>query len=389
MKEKYIIHCLTVLLAGLTILITGCTGEDVNASVQAPPPSVTVSTPVTRKLTHFAEFTGTTEAFESVDIRARVEGILTRVHFTPGAQVEKGQVLYTIDPAPYRALLKEARANLAIQKADRELARATSLRREQAFKDKAVSEVAVIQARADLAAATARVESAEAAVTRAVLDMSYTRVTAPISGRIGLNRVDAGNLVGAGERTLLTAIVRDDSVYAYFTVNERDLLRYRELLGAQPSPARTGTPVFLGLANQDDRPYRGRIDYIHNRMDNTSGTIRVRGIFANPDHDLLPGLYVKIRIPLGVPREALLVPETALGRDQKGHFLLVADADNKVRYLPVATGPREGQMRVITRGLTPGDRVIVNGIQKARPGALVTVEKISGTATTASAGASA
>ncbi|MCG8617546.1 MAG: efflux RND transporter periplasmic adaptor subunit [Desulfobacterales bacterium] len=379
-NKTFKIHaCLLTLLILLSAVTAGCTREDANASAPAPPPpGVTVSRPLQKYLTHFTEYTGTTEALETVSIRARVEGTLTGVHFTPGDAVEKGQLLYTIDPADYQATLDEAKATLAIREAELELAAATLLRREKAYKDRAVSEVAVIQARADLSSAKAGRAAARAAIRRAAIDLSHTRITAPISGKTSLNLVDAGNLVGAGEYTLLTSIVRDDHIYAYFTVNERDLLRFRQAMTSnatpsEPSPAAEDTPVLLGLANQEGHPFEGKIDYIDPQVDTASGTIRVRGIFPNPDHRILPGLYARVKVPTGAPRSELLVPDTAVSRDQKGYYLLVADPYDKVKYQPVETGPLAGHLRVIRQGIKPGDRIIINGLQKARPGSPVSV----------------
>lgn len=366
--------CLLTLLMILSALTAGCTRQNANASAPVlPPPSVNVSRPILKDITHFTEYTGATEALEVVNIQARVEGTLSGIHFTPGDFVEKGQLLYTIDPNDYKASLEEAQATLAIREAELKLAEATLLRREKAYKDRAVSEVAVIQARADLSTAKAGRAAARAAAKRAAIDLSHTRITAPISGKTSLNRVDAGNLVGAGEYTLLTTIVQDDHVYAYFNVNERALLHYREILTSQPSPAAEDTCVFLGLANQEDYPFKGKIDYIDPQVDTASGTIRVRGIFPNSDHRLLPGLYARIKIPTGAPRLELLVPDTAVGRDQKGYFLLVADPYDKVRYQPVEPGPLVSGLRVIRQGIKADDRIIVKGIQKARPGSPVSV----------------
>ena len=370
--QLYALLLLTLLLPALG----GCSREPANASPSPPqPPTVTVRKPLQKSVTHFAEFTGTTEAMESVTIRARVEGVLEKIHFTAGDVVKKGELLYSIDAKPYETRLAEAEADLAIRKAELKLAETTSRRRENAFKDKAVSEVAVIEANANLATAKAAISAAAAAVSRAKLDLSYTRIEAPIGGRIGRSMVDSGNLVGAGERTRLTTIVCDQSVYAYFTVSERDLLHYRQMRDSQPSPASGETPVFLGLADQAGYPFEGRIDYIHNRVDAATGTIRVRAVFPNPDHRLLPGLFARIRVPIGNAQEALLVPETALGRNQQGHYLLVADKENKVRYQPVTTGALIDNLRVVSQGIAAQDRVIVNGLQKARPGAAVTPQE--------------
>ena len=365
--------CSLLVLAGLFSILAGCSREPANASLTAPPPpAVTVSKPLQKTVTHYAEFSGTTEARESVTVRARVEGVLEKIHFSPGAVVKAGDLLYSIDARPYETRLEEAKADLAIRKAELQLAEATGYRLQRAFKDKAVSEVAVIEAEANLSTARAAVDAARAAVTRATLDLSYTRVKAPISGRIARSMVDTGNLVGAGERTVLTTIVQDDPIYAYFTVSERDLLYYQQQLDSQPSPTSGDTPVFLGLANQSGYPFEGHIDYIHNRVNAETGTIRIRAIFPNPDHRLLPGLFARVRVPIGNATNELLVPNTALGRDQQGHYLLIADAENTVRHQPVTTGALIDGMRVISKGIAPDDRIIVNGLQKARPGAPVT-----------------
>ncbi|MCG8549857.1 MAG: efflux RND transporter periplasmic adaptor subunit [Desulfobacterales bacterium] len=348
--------------------LSGCKNQSANANAPAPPPpTVTVSTPLVKDVVHYAEFTGTTEAVESVVIRARVEGYLEKIHFTEGAMVEKGQLLFTIDDKPYQAKLEEALADLAMQQAELEQTRATKIRKENALRDNAVSEVEVIDARAELGKAQARVKAAKAAIRTAKLDISYTRVKSPISGRIGRRMVDVGNLVGAGERTELAGIVKDDPIYAYFTISERSWIRYQ----AKRSPDDPKT-IYMGLSNSKDFPFEGRIDFIDNRMDAATGTIKVRGIFPNPQQRILPGLFARVRIPIGATTGALLVPDSALGQDQQGHYLLVANPENITEYRPVATGEIVDGMRVIASGLKGDERVIVNGLQKARPGAPTT-----------------
>jgi RND family efflux transporter MFP subunit len=366
MKSYRFYHTLIVflILTGSVTWMAGCKNKQAAANTAPPPPTVTVSRPTVKDVVHYAEFTGTTEAVESVVIRARVEGYLEQIHFTEGAMVEKGALLFTIDDRPYQAKLDETLADLAIRRAELNLAQATRVRKENALRDNAVSEVDVIDARAELGKAEAGITAAKAAIRTAKLDISYTLVTAPISGRIGRRLVDVGNLVGAGERTQLATIVKDDPIYAYFTISERNWVRYQ----ADRSSDDPET-IYLGLSGSRDFPFAGRIDFIDNRVDATTGTIQVRGIFPNPQRRILPGLFARVRIPVGATPGALLVSDSALGQDQQGRFLLVANQDNITEYRPVTIGDIVDGMRVIETGLKGDERVIVNGIQKARPGA--------------------
>lgn len=363
---------LLLALISMATLLAGCQNKSADANVAPPPPAVTVSTPMTKDVVHYAEFSGTTEAVESVTVRARVEGYLDKIHFIEGAMVQEGDLLFTIDDQPLRAKLDEARAQLAISEAELKLAEATKTRRESALRDRAVSEVSVIDARAQLGKAQAGVRAAKAAMRTAELNLSYTRITAPISGRIGRNLVDVGNLVGAQERTELTTIVRSDLIYAYFTISEREWVRYQASRSSTARDEGEGMPLFLGLSGRKDFPYEGKLDFINNRVEAATGTIQVRGLFPNPDLKILPGLFARIRIPLGQTKGALLVPDSALGRDQQGRFLLVANTENVTEYRPVKTGELVDGMRVINTGINADDRVIINGTQKARPGGPIT-----------------
>ncbi len=358
-------------LMAVVVLLSSC--QQANEYAAPPPPTVVVSPPVQQPVTEYAEFTGRTEAVEFVEIRARVEGYLQSIHFQPGSLVRKGALLFQIDPKPYQAKRDEARAELERRQAELKQADATLKRKEMAFKANAVSELEVIQARADRDVAQAAIQGALAAIETAELNLSYTRITAPIDGRIGRNLADVGNLVGATDRTLLTTIVRDDPIYAYFTVSERDLLAYQEHPSrvATPTNGNGQVPVFLGLSSQTDYPFEGRIDFVNNRLDPSTGTIQVRGVFQNTTGRLLPGLFARIRVPIGTTEGAMLVPERALGVDQRGEYLLVVNAQNTVEVRPVQTGPLLADLRVIRKGITAEDRVIVDGIQKARPGITV------------------
>lgn len=341
------------------------------AEYVAPPPmEVTVNNPLRQEVTDYAEFTGTMDAVESVEIRARVEGYLESIRFQPGSRVKIGELLFVIDPRPFQAKLDEAKAELARRQAELKQAEATFRRKEAAFKANAVSELDIIQARADHDVSKAAVQAALANIETAELNLSYTRIHAPINGRISRNLVDVGNLVGATDRTLLATIVNDDPIYAYFNVSERDLLYYRKRHVGQLSPTSTDgkTPVFLGLSDQQDYPFEGHIDYVDNRLDTSTGTIRVRGVFSNGDRRLLAGLFARLRVPVGKRENVLLVPETAIGSDQRGDFLLAVNEKNIVEYRPVTVGAQIKDLRVIESGISPEDRLIVVGLQRARPG---------------------
>lgn len=364
---------LPVLLVAMLLL--GC--QKKNAYVAPPPPTVTVSHPVRQLVTNYAEFTGTTQAVEAVELRARVEGFLEQIFFKDSARVQKGDLLFVVDPKPFQAKVDQAEADLMVSRAELKLAQTTLKLKEGAFKDKAVSEVEVIEARAKREKAKASVAASQAAVYTARLNLSYTKIHAPISGKIGRNLVDIGNLVGAGERTLLATIVQNDPIYAYFNVSERDLLRYQQEYRKRQTPTNGNgkTRVYLGLSNESGYPHKGRVDYVDNQVHATTGTIQVRGVFPNPDALLLPGLFVRIRAALGKHENALLIPERALGSDQQGRFVLVVNNQNMVEYRPIKIGAKVNGMRVIQSGVSANDRVIVNGLQRARPGAPVNPEQ--------------
>jgi RND family efflux transporter MFP subunit len=261
-----------------------------------------------------------------------------------------------------------------IKRAGLKLAEATLIRKENAFKDRAVSEVDVIQARAEKAQAEAAIHGAEAAVETARIKLGYTRIQAPIDGVISRNLVDVGNLAGAGEATLLTSIIDDDPMFVYFSISDSDLLYYRQAAREDKAPRdkRGGAKVYLGLVNEKGYPHQGYGDFVNNTVDPKTGTILVRAVFPNSDHVLAPGLFVRLRIPVSKQKNALLVPESALGADQSGRYLLVVDEHDIVQYRKVTLGVREKGMREVTEGLKAGERVVIKGLQRARPGIKVT-----------------
>jgi RND family efflux transporter MFP subunit len=364
------------LVLGLSIGLTGCARVPSGAPEAAPTP-VTVSRPVERDITDYVDFTGRTAAVDSVELRARVWGYLDKVNFKEGALVKEGDVLFEIDPLTYRATLNQAEGNLAsaearVERLDADFARARPLLRRGAISREEYDKVV-----GDRGEAAASREALKAAVERAKLDLQYTKVTAPISGRVSRYVVTVGNLVQAGDQgggTLLTTIVSVDPMYAYFDVDEYTALRVRRLVreGKSDSPRDGGFPVSLGLANEEGQPHRGTINFVDNQVNPRTGTIRVRGVFPNKEQVLLPGLFARVRAPIGRPHKALLVSERALDTDQGQKVLYVVNEKNEVVSRPVRLGALHDGLREITDGLKPGERVIVNGLQQVRPG--VTVE---------------
>lgn len=380
------LHVIAVLTSVVSIGLLGGCGEQ-NAYVEPPPPPVTVAKPLQQTVIDYLEFTGTTAAVEQVEVRARVKGFLESMHFEPGTQVEQGDLLFVIDPKPFQAKVDAANAELASAKAGLTKAESDFVRLSEAGSRGAVTERDVVAAAADRDAAKAAIAAAEAAVTDAELELGYTQVTAPITGRVGRNRVDVGNLVGEGDATLLTTVTQYDPIYAYFNINERDLLRVMELYrrevqekGIDPDTRpyeEADVPLLLKLANEEDFTHRGKLNFAESDVDTDTGTLQLRGVFPNPSKPpvILPGLFTRIRLPLEQQQDALLVSEQALGFDQGGSYLLAVNEQNTVEKKPVTLGQLNEGLRVIEAGLEAGDWVIINGLQRARPGAKVEPER--------------
>ena len=368
-----------------------------NDFVQPPPPKVTVAQPLQQKVIEYLNFTGNTRAVEKVEIRARVAGFLHSMHFAPGTRVDMGDLLFVIDPKEYQAEVNAATAELNAAKSEHHRAVIEYERAKRVFEQGAGRETDVVKWEGERDVAMAAIERARAKLERANLNLSYTRITAPISGRVGRNLVDVGNLVGEGEPTLLTELTRNDPMHAYFHINENDLLRvlsmYRQRItekGLNPEEdpdIEAEIRVFLGLANEDGFPHEGVLDFAESGVDPETGTLRVRGVFSNPGPvpALVAGLFARIRMPIGEDEDALLVSERAIGADQSGAYLMTVNGENIVEKRSIRIGQLVDGLRVIEEGLQPGDRVIVKGLQRARPGAKVDPEQIDMKTLTASA----
>jgi len=381
-------HTTTIagIAAGLSLSLSlvaasGCGSG--NQYVEPPPPTVTVAPPESRKVHDFLDFTGNTVAIDTVEIRARIKGFLRERLFEEGSYVEEGELLYVIEPDEYEAQVRDAEASLEVAKTAHALSVATLRRMEQAYKTRAISELELLENRAKVEASLSKIDAAKANLAEAKLSLSYTEIRAPISGRVGKTLVVPGNLVGASENTLLTTVVSYDPIYAVFDVSERELLALMKQSEASraddPKEVESDRrlrlprmPVALGRASDDGYPFEGHLDYGGQEVDPGTGTYELRAVFENPQPiKILPGLFVRLRVTFDQARAALLVSDRAIGTDQTGKYVMVVGADDVVQPAPVVTGELYDGMRVIEKGLDPQDRVIVDGLLRARPGAKV------------------
>lgn len=338
-------------------------------------PEVTVEEPVSQKVQKFYDFTGNTKAVESVNIRARVQGFLEEVHFVDGDDVKKGDVLFTIEQDVFIANVAQAEAVLASNKAERERAEADLARVEKAVKSGAVSEQEVDLKRAERNIAKAAVAKAEASLDETKLQLSYTKVTSPITGRISRTFVDVGNLVGSGEQTLLTRVVRFDPMYAYSNISETLLIDILKKLGNTDQKRRdVDIKLFVSLAGEEGFPHEGKLDFFDNTLDPETGTVQIRGELPNKERLLYPGMFVRIRVPAQKETDALLVKEIAIGTDLGGKYILLVNNENIVERRYITPGQLYDDLRVIEDGIKAGERYIVNGLQRARPGRPVTIK---------------
>lgn len=335
--------------------------------VAAAPSPVDVATVANQPIVDWHDYSGRLEAVDRVEIRPQVSGTITAVHFKDGALVAKGAPLFTIDPRPYAAALDQARAGLAAAEARAAYTAADLARGERLIADNAIARRVLEEKQNAAREAEANRLAARAAVESARLDLEHTRITAPVAGRLSRAEATAGNVVAAGAGSApLTTLVSVARIYAAFDVDEQSFLA---LINGRHAGA--AVPVRLGLANEDDYPRSGSVSSVDNRMDTSSGTIRVRAIFDNPDGTLLPGLYARIRLGSSTARDAVLIDERAIGTDQDKRFVLVVDAENRTAYREVTLGAAQGSLRVVESGLQAGERIVINGLQRTRPGQTV------------------
>jgi len=350
-------------------MLAGCKKQ--NAYVPPPPAKVGVAQPVQQVVTPYLEVTGNAQAYNQVDLVARVQGFLQEIDYQDGAPVKRGDTLFVIEPSPYQAKLQQAQASLSGAEANVVQAQAEFTRQSTLGRSDFSSRSTVDQARAALESGQANVDNLKAGVTLAATDLGYTHVTAPFDGIASAHQVSVGALVGVSSPTKLATLVQLEPIYVSFNVSEQDVLRVRAAMRLHGYTVTevTRIPVEVGLMTESGYPHAGKLDYISPQIDPATGTMSVRGLLENTDRMVLPGMFLRIRVPMAVEQvKALLVPDTALGSDQGGSYLRLVDKDNVVQQRSVRTGVLVGPLRVIESGITADDRVVVSGTQRAIPG---------------------
>lgn len=364
----------TFIISSVTALVlTACGSAETSPQAQQPPtPKVSVANVLNESVTEWDEFTGRLEAPEQVTLIPRVSGYINSVNFNEGALVQKGDILFQIDADIFAAEVQRLKANLVSATAAQKLAKNDYDRAYKLYKKKAVSEELLDTRQANMHQTIAEVASVKAALVRAELDLAYTKVKAPISGRVSYANVTTGNYVTAGQ-TELTSLVSTAHMYAYFDIDEQTYLKYVQLTASnQRNDQRAGdNPVFMALANEADFSHSGVIDFVDNAINRTTGTIRVRARFANLNNDLLPGLFTRIRIAGSGTYKGILIDDKAIGTDLSNKFVLVVGEANKLEYRGVTLGEKVQGLRIIKGGLKAHERIVVNGLQKVRPNMVV------------------
>lgn len=348
----------------------GLSACEQNSFVPPPPPKVEVAVPLQRAVTRYLDATGNTAPIKNVDLVARVQGVLQAINYQDGTFVKEGTTLFTIEPETYKLKLEQAQAAQAGAEASLRQAEADFKRQVDLVQKQAVSQATLDTSTATRDNAQANLQQAQANTKIAAVNYGYTNVVAPFDGIVSAHLVSVGELVGAASPTQLATIVALDPIYVNFNVNEQDVLRIREEAkrrGISVNELRQ-LPVEVALQTESGYPHKGKLDYISPSLNQSTGTLPVRGILPNPDRALLPGFFVRVRVPFDEQKDALLVPDVALGSDQAGRYVLVVNGDNVVEQRKVLTGQLEGNLRVIETGLKPDDRVVTAGLLRAIPG---------------------
>jgi RND family efflux transporter MFP subunit len=379
--------------SALLVLLTAC-GDAAQKPPAPPPPQVTVAKPTKQTVTDQDEYVGRFVAVDLVEVRSRVSGYLDKVHFVDGQTVKAGDLLFSIDPRPYRNVLAQARGTLAQSRANVEYTTGDLERAKKLVQDKTISEQVFDQRTQAMRTAQAVLSANEAAVNQAALDLEFTEMRAPVSGRIGDRKVAPGNLVTGGltgTTTLLATIVSTDPIRFEFTTDEGSYLRYQRMPKDAPDIADRGAgfEVALKLLDESDFGHKGKMDFVDNVIDRSSGTIRARAQFTNPTGLFTPGMFARIRVPGSAPYEALLVPDVAIGTEQVRKFVYVVDGENTAKQKYVTLGTLQGGLRIVKDGVSADDRVIVNGLNRVRPNIKVTPQEQGATPPAGSAPAAA
>ncbi|NHZ91729.1 efflux RND transporter periplasmic adaptor subunit [Massilia sp. CCM 8733] len=358
-------------LAGLAALsLAGCEEANSKAQPAAPAgPPITAATVIERSVNETQEFSGRLEAVDRVDIRARVNGFITSVNFKPGSVVKKGDVLFVIDARPYQAEANRAEAAVSSARARAELAKVELARAERLLGDRAIAQREFDEKASGLKELDANVRAAQASLEAARLNLSYTNVHAPIGGRVSKAEVTTGNLVDGA--VILTSVVSSNPIYATFDGDEDTYLRVGRV--AQKG---TTVPVKIGLANESGFPHEGKLEFIDNRLDTATGSVRMRAMFDNTDNTLVPGLFARVQLGggEGAQTKTILINDRAVGTDQNRKFVYVIGADSKAEYRAVVLGPSVDGLRVVRSGVKPGEKIVINGLQRVQPGAPVTAQ---------------
>jgi multidrug efflux system membrane fusion protein len=369
---------LRVIIAALAIAglagagLTGCadaTSNDAPAAAAPSAPPVTSAVVIQRAVTETQEFSGRLEAIEVVAIRPRVSGYITAVNFKPGAEVKKGEVLFVIDPRPYQAEADRTKAVAAAAQARADLARLELQRAERLLADKAIAQREFDERSAGQKELDASVRAAQAEHETARLNLAYTRVTSPIDGRVSKAEITLGNLVDA--TAVLTSVVSLERIYASFDGDESTYLRVSRRTNAGQS-----VDVKVGLAGEEGFPHSGKLEFVDNQLDSRSGSVRMRATLANTDRALAPGLFARVQIAGGAPTPQILIVDRAINTDQDRKFVYVVDKDGKAEYRSVKLGPLDDGLRIVREGLKPGEKIVVNGLQRVRPGAPIAAQVV-------------